>query len=85
VFGARGDVAVAVAGNLRSNNGDALRTAAIAGQGLLYQPTFMVADHLRAGTARNGSSRKLMAIEYGGAVGNCSSWSVNSGCSPQTS
>ena len=50
IFGARGEVAVPVAGNLRSNNGDALRAAAIAGQGLLYQPTFMVADDLRAGT-----------------------------------
>ena len=39
-----------VSGNLRANNGEALRTAALAGQGLLYQPTFIVADDLRAGT-----------------------------------
>lgn len=50
MFGLRGDVAVQVSGNLRSNNGDALRAAAVAGQGLIYQPTFMVADDLRAGT-----------------------------------
>jgi len=35
---------------LRSNNGDALRAAAVAGQGIIYQPTFIVADDLRAGT-----------------------------------
>jgi len=50
VFGTRGEVTVPVSGNLRANNGDALRAAAIAGQGLIYQPTFMIADDLRAGT-----------------------------------
>jgi DNA-binding transcriptional LysR family regulator len=40
---------VKVTGNLRANNGDALRAAAIAGQGLIYQPAFMVADELRSG------------------------------------
>ena len=49
-FGAKGDIVIAVSGNLRSNNGEALRTAAIAGQGLVYLPTFIVADDLRAGT-----------------------------------
>ena len=49
-FGAKADVAVKVSGNLRSNNGEALRVAAIAGQGLIYHPTFFVADDLRAGT-----------------------------------
>lgn len=49
-FGLRGEVAVRVSGNLRGNNGDALRAAAIAGQGLIYQPTFVVADDIRAGT-----------------------------------
>jgi DNA-binding transcriptional LysR family regulator len=48
-FGARADVVVPIAGNLRANNGDALRAAAIAGQGLIYQPSFIVADDLRAG------------------------------------
>jgi DNA-binding transcriptional LysR family regulator len=45
----RAQVSVQVSGNLRANNGDALRAAAIAGQGLIYQPTFIVADDLRAG------------------------------------
>jgi DNA-binding transcriptional LysR family regulator len=49
-FGARGDVSVNVAGNLRANNGDALLAAAVAGQGVIYQPTFVAADALRAGT-----------------------------------
>ena len=48
-FGARAEVSVRVSGSLRANNGDALRAAAIAGQGLIYQPTFIVADDLRAG------------------------------------
>jgi len=50
MFGLRGDVVVPVAGNLRANNGDALRAAAIAGQGLIYQPSFVVADDLKAAT-----------------------------------
>ena len=49
LFGADGSVPVAVNGNLRANNGDALRAAALAGQGLIYQPTFLVAEDLRAG------------------------------------
>jgi DNA-binding transcriptional LysR family regulator len=49
-FGAKGDTVAIVSGNLRTNNGEALRTAAIAGQGLAYLPTFIVADDLRAGT-----------------------------------
>lgn len=48
-FGTKGDVDVKVSGNLRANNGDALRRAAIAGQGIIYQPTFIVADALRSG------------------------------------
>ena len=50
VFGARAEVNVQVTGNLRANNGEALRAAAIEGQGVIYQPTFIVADDLRAGT-----------------------------------
>ena len=49
-FGVKGDITVSVSGNLRANNGEALRTAAIAGQGLAYLPTFIVADDMRAGT-----------------------------------
>lgn len=48
-FGPRGEVSVQVAGNLRANNGDALLAAAIAGQGVIHQPSFIVADDLRAG------------------------------------
>ena len=53
-FGADGKVKVAVAGNLHANNGDALVSAALAGQGLIYQPTFLVAAELKA--------RKLVAL-----------------------
>ena len=48
-FGARGDFTIQVSGNLRANNGDALRASAIAGQGIIYQPSFLVADDLRSG------------------------------------
>ncbi|MBK3659827.1 LysR family transcriptional regulator [Bradyrhizobium diazoefficiens] len=50
LFGADGEIRVQVSGNLRANNGDALRAATLAGQGLARQPTFIVADDLRAGT-----------------------------------
>ncbi|MBA1156069.1 LysR family transcriptional regulator [Microvirga mediterraneensis] len=49
-FGLDGDIAVPIQGNLRANNGDALLAAAIAGQGLIYQPTFIVGDSLRDGS-----------------------------------
>lgn len=49
-FGERGETIIEVSGNLRANNGDALRAAAVAGQGIIYQPTFVIADDLRAGT-----------------------------------
>jgi len=49
LFGTRGEVSVRISGNLRANNGDVLLAAAIAGQGIIYQPTFIVADAVRAG------------------------------------
>ena len=49
-FGANRETKIDVAGNLCANNGDALRAAAVAGQGIVYEPTFVVADDLRAGT-----------------------------------
>jgi DNA-binding transcriptional LysR family regulator len=49
VYGLQGEINVSVSGNLRANNGDALLAAAIAGQGIVYQPSFIVADDLRAG------------------------------------
>ncbi|MCB8822759.1 LysR family transcriptional regulator [Microvirga rosea] len=48
-FGKDADIVVPVKGNLRANNGDALVAAAIAGQGIVYQPTFLVGDSLRNG------------------------------------
>lgn len=48
-FGRSGEAPVPVSGNLRANNGEVLRAAAIAGQGLLYEPTFTVGDDIRAG------------------------------------
>jgi DNA-binding transcriptional LysR family regulator len=49
MFGARAEITVQVAGNLRGNNGDALLAAALGGQGLIYQPTFIAAGDIRAG------------------------------------
>ncbi len=48
-FGPDGAVVANVTGSLRSNNGDALRAAALAGLGVIYQPSFLVSDDLRAG------------------------------------
>ena len=48
-FGSDGAVSVAISGSLRANNGDALVAAALAGQGIVYEPTFLLADSLRAG------------------------------------
>jgi DNA-binding transcriptional LysR family regulator len=50
LFGPEGETSIPVSGNLRANNGDALLTAAVAGQGLIYQPTFLVGDSLRDGS-----------------------------------
>ena len=40
---------VEVNGRFSANNGDALRLAALAGRGLVMQPTFIVGDDIRAG------------------------------------
>ncbi len=48
-FGADGRIQVPVRGNLLANNGDALLAAALGGQGLIYQPRFIVAGDLAAG------------------------------------
>ena len=47
--GGGGDVAVGVSGNLRINNGPALRAAALEGIGIVMQPAVVVADDLAAG------------------------------------
>ncbi len=52
-----GDQAYPVSGTLRAPNGAALVAAAVAGLGLVYQPTFLVAEALRAGT--------LVALDLG--------------------
>lgn len=48
-FGHRGEIEVPVKGNLRADNGDALMAAAVRGQGIIYQPNFIVADALANG------------------------------------
>ena len=48
-FGHDGGVRVPVTGDLTANNGDALTAAAIGGQGLIYQPLFIVTDALERG------------------------------------
>ncbi len=49
-FGSDGKASVAVSGSLCANNGDALVATALAGQGIIYQPTFLVHREIRAGT-----------------------------------
>ncbi len=48
-FGPGGKAVVPVKGSLRANNGDALVAVAVAGQGIIYQPTFLVAREIKAG------------------------------------
>ena len=45
-FGAHGELRVPISGNLLANNGDALLAAAVAGQGIIYQPHFIVGEAL---------------------------------------
>ncbi|MEJ8859206.1 LysR family transcriptional regulator [Variovorax robiniae] len=48
--GPDGSVSVKVAPKLRSNNGDTCITAALSGGGIILQPTFLVSEHIAAGT-----------------------------------
>ena len=48
-FGRDGKAKVAIDGSLKANNGDALVAAATSGQGIIYQPTFLVARDIAAG------------------------------------
>jgi DNA-binding transcriptional LysR family regulator len=48
-FGAGGEHRVPVSGNLLANNGDALLEAAVRGQGILYQPNFIVGEAVARG------------------------------------
>ncbi|MGC1585499.1 MAG: substrate binding domain-containing protein, partial [Rhodomicrobium sp.] len=49
LFGGERKISVAVRGSLKANNGDALTAAAVAGEGIVYQPTFLVAREIAAG------------------------------------
>ncbi|WP_312976510.1 LysR family transcriptional regulator [Stutzerimonas nitrititolerans] len=48
-FGRDGNARVTVSGDLLANNGSALVAAAVGGQGIIYQPQFIVAGALRRG------------------------------------
>ena len=48
-FGRNGEVRTKVDGDLLANNGEALLAAAVQGQGLIYQPLFIVVEALRRG------------------------------------
>ncbi|MFA7504497.1 MAG: LysR substrate-binding domain-containing protein [Burkholderiaceae bacterium] len=48
-FGQRGEIRVPVGGDLLANNGDALLAAAVGGQGIIYQPHFIVGEALERG------------------------------------
>ena len=51
-FGEKGEKTVSVSGPLSANNGDVLREAAVAGEGIVYQPVFVVSEELRTGRLR---------------------------------
>ena len=48
-FGTHGELRIPINGDLTANNGDALLAAAIGGQGIIYQPHFIVDEALRQG------------------------------------
>lgn len=48
-FGASGEFKVPISGNLLANNGDALLAAAVRGQGIIYQPQFIVGEAVARG------------------------------------
>jgi DNA-binding transcriptional LysR family regulator len=48
-FGSQGQRSIKITGNLQANNGDFLLAAALRGQGIVYMPTYLVADALRKG------------------------------------
>ena len=50
--GPDGPETVRIKGRLRANNGDALGSAAVAGYGIIIQPTFIVSEQLAAGALR---------------------------------
>ncbi len=48
-FGSDGAKSVAISGTIQANNGDVLVRAAVEGQGIIYQPTFLVWEELNSG------------------------------------
>ncbi|NLP31966.1 MAG: LysR family transcriptional regulator [Oligella ureolytica] len=48
-FGKKGEYKVPISGDLVANSGDALLAAAVAGQGVIYQPHFIVGEALNQG------------------------------------
>lgn len=48
-FGTKGDIKVPINGDLLANSGDALLAAAVAGQGIIYQPHFIVGNAIDRG------------------------------------
>ncbi|MGY1457871.1 LysR family transcriptional regulator [Luteimonas sp. A534] len=48
-FGSNGEIRVPVSGNLMANNGEALLEAAVRGQGVIYQPGFIVGEAVSRG------------------------------------
>ncbi len=48
-FGVEGNIRVPINGDLLANNGDALLAAALAGQGIIYQPHFIVCEAVKHG------------------------------------
>lgn len=48
-FGESGRTKVKVQGTMRANNGGALVASAVAGEGIIYQPTFLVREAVAAG------------------------------------
>ncbi|UTV31002.1 LysR family transcriptional regulator [Photobacterium atrarenae] len=59
-FGREGEIQVPVQGNLQANSGDALLAAALGGQGMIYQPDFIVREALARG--------ELIALELDQAM-----------------
>src|SRR5690606_16669622 len=49
LFGRHGEHEIAISGNLLANNGDALLAAAVRGQGIIYQPLFIVRESIERG------------------------------------
>ncbi|MEN9659384.1 MAG: hypothetical protein RL571_2849 [Pseudomonadota bacterium] len=44
------DISIKVAGHFRANNGDLLRRAALAGEGIICEPSFLIGEDLASGT-----------------------------------